>query len=217
MSAEYRHVTKMNIISAPEQRAQTDQSGMTPQGASADGLDAEPESVAEISDTRYQQWHTQNGHHLEHMIHDDRWLDRLSSGLVQLCSELVDDLAAQLDKPVLNISVCWTDNKEITQHNSQFRQKPSATNILSFPSGDEPEIGDLVLGFETVMHEAEQMGISPEHHIAHLLVHGILHLLGYDHIDDKDAIKMEGLETALLVSHGIANPYDGAEIGVLRS
>ena len=75
---------------------------------------------------------------------------------------------------MLNISVCWTDDAEMARHNSQFRQKPAPTNILSFPSGTEPEIGDLVISFDTVMHEAGQMDIPIEHHIAHLVVHGLL-------------------------------------------
>jgi len=194
---------------------------MTVQTTSADGLDAEPEPAAETPlmspDSSYQQWQTQNGHQLEHVIHDARWGDILSSELSQLCEKLVDALSDRLDKPVLNISVCWTDDHEMSQHNSQFRDKTGPTNILSFPSHDMPEIGDLVIGFETVMREAEQMGISAHHHIAHLLVHGILHLLGYDHIDDTDANEMENLETELLVANGIANPYDNPNTGEFLS
>ena len=201
----------MNHISAASQRSQSDLSDVTAKSRRADSLDAEPEPAADLfmmtKDDSYQRWQTDSGHQLEHVIHDERWMNIFSSELVRLCSELVDALSDRLDRQVLNISVCWTDDAEMARHNSQFRQKPAPTNILSFPSGTEPEIGDLVISFDTVMHEAGQMDIPVEHHIAHLVVHGILHLLGYDHIDDEDAHQMESLETELLAAFDIADPY----------
>jgi len=210
----------MNQIGAPSQRTPSDHPDVTAQSRPADGLDAEPEPAADplmTTDNSYQHWQTDNGHQLEHAIHDKRWIDIFSSGLVGLCSQLVDALSDRLDTPVLAISVCWTDDAEMQRHNSQFRQKTAPTNILSFPSGDESGIGDLVIGFDTVMAEAEQMGISPDHHIAHLLVHGILHLLGYDHIDDEEAQQMEALETELLLAQGIADPYSRPAIDEFTS
>ena len=210
LSFHHRHDRNMNHISAASQRSQSDQSDVTAKSRTADGLDAEPEPAAEpfmmTKDDSYQRWQTDSGHQLEHVIHDKRWMHIFSSELVRLCSELVDALSDRLDRQVLNISVCWTDDAEMARHNSQFRQKPAPTNILSFPSGTEPEIGDLVISFDTVMHEAGQMDIPVEHHIAHLVVHGILHLLSMTILMMK-IHQMESLETELLTAFDIADPY----------
>jgi probable rRNA maturation factor len=98
--------------------------------------------------------------------------------------------------------------------NQQFRSKSGATNILSFPSGDRSALnegrlfmGDLVLGFETVMSEAKVSGIAEQDHTAHLILHGLLHLAGFDHILDDEAAEMEKLESHLLAEIGIADPH----------
>jgi probable rRNA maturation factor len=99
--------------------------------------------------------------------------------------------------------------------NRDFRRKDKPTNVLSFPAGHansrdpgEPHnLGDVVLAAEVVLDEAHQAGISPIHHLQHLVVHGLLHLLGYDHETDQQAATMEALETSILGRLGVADPY----------
>ncbi len=92
------------------------------------------------------------------------------------------------------------------------------TNVLSFPAGpgipiddDDPRfLGDVVLALETLQREAAEQGIPVEHHMQHLVVHGLLHLFGYDHTTDEEAQVMEGLEVGILGRLGIADPYAAA-------
>lgn len=113
---------------------------------------------------------------------------------------------------VTEVSVVLTDDAEQRELNRQWRGFDKSTNVLSFPQ-IEPFapvsglLGDITLARETVEKEAEEMGISFEAHFTHLVVHGFLHLLGYDHIEEADAEEMEGLETEILHSLGIADPY----------
>jgi probable rRNA maturation factor len=96
--------------------------------------------------------------------------------------------------------------------NRQYRGKDYATNVLSFPVElprgiVSPLLGDLVIAAPVVAREAREQGKTPRDHYAHLTVHGTLHLLGYDHQNDADAERMEALETRILASLGIADPY----------
>lgn len=113
---------------------------------------------------------------------------------------------------VTEVSVVLTDDAEQRELNRQWRGFDKSTNVLSFPQ-IEPFapvsglLGDITLARETVEKEADEMGISFEAHFTHLVVHGFLHLLGYDHIEEEDAEEMEGLETDILATLGIADPY----------
>ena len=105
------------------------------------------------------------------------------------------------------------DENESRELNSQYRGKDSSTNVLSFPFEAPPNIednhlGDLVVCVPVVNRESFEQNKAEEHHWAHIVIHGILHLLGYDHIQDVDAEKMENLEIDLLDTLGISNPYE---------
>ncbi|HVY50013.1 MAG TPA: rRNA maturation RNase YbeY [Devosia sp.] len=110
------------------------------------------------------------------------------------------------------LSIVFTSDAEQRVLNRDWRGIDRSTNVLSFPQ-IEPfgpvagMLGDIVLARETVLKEAEEQGISFEDHVTHLLVHGFLHLLGYDHVDDDEALAMERLETQILASLGVADPY----------
>lgn len=113
---------------------------------------------------------------------------------------------------VSEVSVVLTDDAEQRELNSQWRGIDKSTNVLSFPQLEPFSpvagiVGDITFARETVEREAEEMGISFEAHFTHLVVHGFLHLLGYDHIEDDEANRMESLETKVLASLGIADPY----------
>ena len=113
---------------------------------------------------------------------------------------------------VAEVSVVLTDDAEQRELNHQWRGFDKSTNVLSFPQ-IEPFgpvaglLGDITLARETVEREAAEMGITFEANFTHLVVHGFLHLLGYDHIEEEDAEEMEGLETEILATLGIADPY----------
>jgi probable rRNA maturation factor len=115
-------------------------------------------------------------------------------------------------KGAAEISVLLTDDAEQRELNAQWRQKDSATNVLSFPQ-IEPFgpvvgiLGDITLARETLEREAAGLGKSLEHHFTHLMVHGFLHILGYDHMVEDEALQMEGLETQILAGLGIDDPY----------
>jgi probable rRNA maturation factor len=110
------------------------------------------------------------------------------------------------------ITIRIVSKKESTNLNESFRHKKGPTNILSFPFEPpagiySPLLGDLVICAGLVNQEAKQQQKKPRAHWAHLVIHGCLHLIGYDHINPKDAIKMENLEIKLLKELGYANPY----------
>ena len=120
----------------------------------------------------------------------------------------------------VEISVTLTGDEQVRALNAEWRGKDKPTNVLSFPMVDErdlvranvagPELllGDIILAHGVCAAEAEEKGVSFEDHATHLMVHGTLHLLGYDHIDDSQAADMESREARALERLGIANPYE---------
>lgn len=157
------------------------------------------------------------------LIEDDRWA---GAGLEALAARAVDAalVGAGLDPEAWEVSLLGCDDARIAELNADFRGKPQPTNVLSWPSeergpdtsgarpalpegGGDPELGDIAIAYDTCAREAEAGGLPFDHHVLHLLVHGTLHLLGYDHETDEDAAVMETLESAILAELGVPDPY----------
>lgn len=112
------------------------------------------------------------------------------------------------------ISLVFTDDAAIRTVNRDWRGQDKPTNVLSFPAfplqpggRPGPMLGDIVLAEETLRREALDLSLAFDDHLTHLLVHGFLHLFGYDHMTDEEAAVMEGLETRILAELGLADPY----------
>jgi probable rRNA maturation factor len=158
---------------------------------------------------------------------DAEWdSSRFSEQLVRRAAEaaIAESAFPQLatgDRPV-ELSVRLTGNEEVRALNAEWRGQDKATNVLSFPllkaedftsakfANAELLLGDIVLARGVCVAEAADKGVSVEEHATHLLVHGTLHLLGYDHHDDEEAADMEAREVRALRRLGIANPYEVA-------
>jgi probable rRNA maturation factor len=110
------------------------------------------------------------------------------------------------------LSLVLTDDAGIRELNRVWRGKDAATDVLSFPladagPGEDGLLGDIVLSSETIAREAEALAVPYEHHLAHLILHGVLHLFGYDHQIEEEAAQMERLETDILARLGIPDPW----------
>ncbi|NPD16447.1 rRNA maturation RNase YbeY [Xinfangfangia sp. D13-10-4-6] len=160
------------------------------------------------------------------VFEDERWQ---SFGLEPMAERAARAVLAALGlgEAGFAISLLACDDARIAGLNTEFRGKAKATNVLSWPSdergaeeigglpdlpepgdADDPEeLGDIAIAYETCMAEAAGQGKPPQDHVMHLLIHGMLHLFGYDHIEDADAQLMEGLETRILAGMGISDPY----------
>lgn len=107
------------------------------------------------------------------------------------------------------LALLLTDDLSMADLNRRFRDQDRPTNVLSFPAPQNPErfLGDIALAYGVCAREAEEQGKPLAHHLQHLVAHGVLHLLGYDHETDAQAEEMEGLERAVLAGLGIPDPY----------
>lgn len=121
----------------------------------------------------------------------------------------------EFDDADSELSLVFTDDANIRTINSKWRHIDKATNVLSFPAfsiqpGQRPGpiLGDIVIARETVQREAQEENKSFDDHLSHLIVHGLLHLTGYDHQNDEEAEQMETLERKILASLGISDPYN---------
>lgn len=157
-------------------------------------------------------------------VEDDAWFSEeellaFSSKVLELAA---DFLKVEEEQPLRNhpieLSLVFTNDAEIREINAEWRDKDKPTNVLSFPAypiqpGDEPGpmLGDIVIARETVEREAVELEKTFDDHLTHLLVHGFLHLFGYDHMDEEEAEEMEGLETRILARLGLSDPYAGQD------
>lgn len=145
-------------------------------------------------------------------IDEPRWRDALPD-LEKMAQETVVKTLAVAEASLANeISLRFTNDMQIRELNSRYRNKDKPTNVLSFPQEEEGLLGDVVLAFETVEREALEQNKSFADHARHLLVHGVLHLLGHDHEKDEEAERMEALEITVLKLLGVKNPYESGYI-----
>ncbi|WP_375175947.1 rRNA maturation RNase YbeY [Pseudooceanicola sp.] len=154
---------------------------------------------------------------------DDRWQ---SAGLEPLAEAATAAALSHLglDAEEWEVSLLACDDARIATLNAEFRGKPVPTNVLSWPSeergaetpgarpdlpepGFDPELGDIAIAYDTCAREAAEGGKPLADYVTHLIVHAVLHLLGYDHENDPDAALMEGLETEILGKMGLPDPY----------
>lgn len=145
------------------------------------------------------------------VIEDPRWELLKLEDIAERAATAALDLVGVTGELV----IMGCDDARIAELNIEFRDKPTPTNVLSWPAeeliaGDKPtqdELGDIAIAYETCAREALENHISIPDHVTHLIIHGCLHLLGYDHINDEDAEIMEGLEIKALANLGLDNPY----------
>ena len=151
---------------------------------------------------------------------EDPWPRGQWEALAGRAAAAAGDVSPELASPRLSASLLFTSDEEIHALNREWRQRDKATNVLSFPMLERDELlglradgppvllGDVALAHETCAREAADKGVPLEDHAAHLIVHGLLHLAGYDHeISPAEAEAMEALETKALAICGIADPY----------
>ncbi len=156
---------------------------------------------------------TDNSSNFDIIIDDDRWV-RALDGLEDFARQCRRAASAFVPRVSEGAALLFADDEVLRDLNRRFRRIDKPTNVLSFPSGAPGRgfLGDIAIAYETSAKEADAQGIAFRDHVAHLIVHGLLHLAGYDHEDDKDANRMESLETKILARLEIADPYgaDGA-------
>lgn len=168
------------------------------------------------------------------VINDEiSWLERVDFDAVKVANQLADITFEHIERNVEGcvleaekkflLNVCLSNDEEVWKLNKEFRGMDKPTNVLSFANIDDDdfelmlkeqdkvELGDIIIAFETLEKEANEKCISVYAHYCHLLVHGFLHLLGYDHIEDDEAEEMESLEVEILESFSIENPYKDME------
>ena len=168
-----------------------------------------------IEEESWQPWHNWLSHHGRRIM--DHALEKALA-----------DTSEHIDNACFEINVLLIGDPQIRDINRAFRGKDTATNVLSFPQFDTPEelenalaqdcadengedqtllLGDIVLSYETIEQQAEAAPVTMHDHLAHMLVHGLLHLLSYDHQFDREAQEMESLECDILNAFGIKSPY----------
>ena len=169
--------------------------------------------------------HDDHIHRVCPVIADDRWLD---VQLEDIAVRTVNSTLREYDPSLVSceIHILATDDQTIQQLNARFRHQNKPTNVLSWQAGDIslPDtlddhekyhfLGDIAVSYDTLIMESETFGLTLDNHLSHLLVHSTLHLVGFTHYQIEDEKRMEGLETRILATMGIANPYDSTPLNL---
>lgn len=154
--------------------------------------------------------------HLDIAIADEGWHEALEAAPETFCQQAAEAVLQALDiRGPVEISIVLDNDAHVAALNEQYRNRHGPTNVLSFPGedaaaarpGQAAMIGDIVIARQTLLREAAAQNKMVRQHFMHLLVHGILHLLGYDHQNEAEAREMEGLETRILAGLNIPDPY----------
>ena len=157
---------------------------------------------------------------------DLRWtaeIVKISTLVEDVKKAVLQEVLPDVDFLSLNkdfaVNLCLSDDKTVHKLNLEFRNTDKPTNVLSFANidGDDfddmlafdetVELGDIIVAFETMKQQADEQEISLKNHFCHLMAHGLLHILGYDHMEESDRLEMEQIEIAVLHKLGIDNPY----------
>ncbi|WEX77792.1 rRNA maturation RNase YbeY [Sinorhizobium numidicum] len=155
-------------------------------------------------------------------VEEGDWLSEgeLRSFSSRVLEATADYLASEERQPFPSeppeLSLLFTDDASMRAINAEWRSQDKPTNVLSFPAFPVtpgkmpgPMLGDIIVAYETLKREADELGKPFDAHLTHLLVHGFLHLFGYDHMEEGEAERMEGLETRILARLGLSDPYGG--------
>ena len=147
---------------------------------------------------------------LSFIVKSKKWENKIPN-IQKLSDKVIAKTFKKIKHPIkkgMEVNVMLTTDKEIQTFNKEYRGKNKPTNVLSFETGDEILLGDIVMSIDTLLKEAKAQKISVADHYAHLLCHGMLHLLGFDHIEEDEANEMEFFEIEILKELKIANPYE---------
>lgn len=173
-----------------------------------------------------------NSNHIDVVVEDENWA-KVAVVSESQCAAIFNAVCDYLTNQKINVcydllksgkslaaALVLSNAEQVRQLNAEFRKQDKPTNVLSFANIDADDfrqivenddiinLGDIIMAWEVLVDEAKQKKISAEHHFIHLLVHGILHLLGFDHQNDDEAEVMESIEIAVLGLMNIANPYE---------
>jgi probable rRNA maturation factor len=160
---------------------------------------------------------------VEIVRHCDAWAGEVPDAALKQAARAALAAARSLPQGTYQVTLVLTDDGEMRTLNRTWRDKDEATNVLSFPAGDfgtQEFLGDVVLAHETTSKEAREQNIAFADHVSHLVVHGVLHLLGFDHLEDDAAERMEDVERTALATLGIGDPYaetHGTRLGQVTS
>tara|TARA_B100000524_G_scaffold120618_1_gene59259 strand:- start:2471 stop:2983 length:513 start_codon:yes stop_codon:yes gene_type:complete len=168
-----------------------------------------------VAEQDYRIWKNEN-FVIEYTITSSLWDEILINDFHEKLNKVLDEIYKQTDLISNNsktlISISFSGDKKVMELNNCFGKKKSATNVLSFPSNHKFNnklfLGDIIFSIETIIKEAKRDNKSLQNHLTHLFIHAVLHLLGYDHVSDAQAERMENLEIAILKTLNINNPYD---------
>ena len=153
---------------------------------------------------------------IEVEIDDPAWTSALPQAetIVERAVEAALDAFAPSEVEAPVVAVLLAGDETVADLNQRFRGKAGPTNVLSFPAAPNPEgqIGDIALAYGVCAREASDQGKTLEQHLIHLVAHGVLHLLGYDHETDGEAEAMEALERSILETLGVPDPYAGERL-----